>query len=50
MSEWEFHEISGDLHSWVGDLNGVLTDIILAADGTIDFVGDVVDDIEGWNT
>ena len=51
MSEWEFQEISGDLHSWVGDLNGVLTDIILSAAGeTVGFVGDVAGDIGGSYT
>ena len=48
MSEWEFLEITGDLHSWVGDLDVFLNDIISSAvEGTLDFTGDVAADMYG---
>ena len=50
LSEWEFDELTGDLHSWAADLKGILTDILEAADGTVDFASGVSDDILGWVT
>ena len=51
FSEREFTEIAGDLHSWVDDIERILTEgIRVAADGSISFVGDVTDDMGEWIT
>ena len=47
----EFSEIGDDLHSWVNDIERILTEgIRVAADGSIEFVGDVTDDMAEWFT
>ena len=51
FSEREFSEIAGDLHSWVDDIQRILTEgIRVAADGSITFIGDVTDDMGEWIT
>ena len=51
FSEREFSEIAGDLHSWVDDIQRILTEgIRVAADGSISFVGEVTDDMGEWIT
>ena len=51
LGELEFTEIAGDLHSWVNDIQRILTEgIVEAADGSITFIGDVTDDMGEWIT
>ena len=49
--ESEFSEIADDLHGWVADIERILTEGIReAADGSIEFVGDVTDGVGEWVT
>ena len=49
VNQRQFSEVADDLHSWVGDVQTILTEAITeAADGSIEFIGDVAEDITEW--